>query len=254
MDLSGRGVVVTGGASGLGRATARRLRDEGARVGVIDLKAPSDWDGPSAVADVSDEDQLRAAYAGLTAELGGLHGAVNCAGGGGSGLAVGPNATLTADKVRGALMVNALGTFMSCQIAATAMAANAPDAEGERGVIVNVSSIVALEGQLGTLGYAAAKGAINGMTLPMAREFAPLGIRVMAIAPGIFDTPMFSNRPGPMFDWLRGQVQFPARPGKPEEFARMVRDIFQNPMLNGEILRLDGAFRVPPGDLAFWAS
>jgi 3-hydroxyacyl-CoA dehydrogenase / 3-hydroxy-2-methylbutyryl-CoA dehydrogenase len=251
MDLPDHCVVITGGASGLGRATARRLRDEGARVGVIDLGAPSEWDGPSAIADVGDEGQLRAAYAALTGELGGLHGAVNCAGGGGSGLAVGPNATLTANKVRDALKVNALGTFMSCQIAATAMAANTPNAEGERGVIVNVSSIVALEGQLGTLGYAAAKGAINGMTLPMAREFAPLGIRVMTIAPGIFDTPMFNNARGA--GRLREQAQFPARPGKPEEFARMVRDIFQNPMLNGEILRLDGAYRVPPGDLAFWA-
>jgi 3-hydroxyacyl-CoA dehydrogenase/3-hydroxy-2-methylbutyryl-CoA dehydrogenase len=253
MDLPNRCVVITGGASGLGRATARRLRDEGARVGVIDLKAPCDWNGPSAIADVSDERQLRAAYAALIGELGGLHGVVNCAGGGGSGLAVGPNATLTADRVRGALMVNALGTFMSCQIAATVMAANAPEAEGERGVIVNVSSIVAMEGQLGTLGYAAAKGAINAMTLPMAREFAPLGIRVMTIAPGIFDTAMFNNARGPMVDWLRGQVQFPARPGRPEEFARMVRDIFENRMFNGEILRLDGAYRVPPGDPAFWA-
>jgi NAD(P)-dependent dehydrogenase (short-subunit alcohol dehydrogenase family) len=245
-------VVITGGASGLGLATARLLRERGARVAVIDVSGPGDWDGIFAQADVSDEARLRGAYDAVLTALGEVRGLVNCAGGGGSGLAVGPHATLTGAAVQRSLMVNALGTFLSCQLAATAMSANEPDAHGERGVIVNVSSIVALEGQVGTLGYAAAKGAINSMTLPMAREFAPLGIRVMTIAPGIFDTRMFNQARGPMVEWLRDQVQFPARPGEPSEFAQMVRHIFENRMLNGEVLRLDGAFRVPPGDVAYW--
>jgi 3-hydroxyacyl-CoA dehydrogenase / 3-hydroxy-2-methylbutyryl-CoA dehydrogenase len=252
MDVQDRGFIITGGASGLGLETARMLRDAGARVGVLDLKAAGGWDGPFAAADVSDADQAGGAVRRLAGEIGGLHGVLNCAGGGGSGLCVGEGATLTPELFRRALLVNTLGSFIVCQAAATLMKDNAPTADGERGVLVNVSSIVALEGQVGTAGYAAAKGGINAMTLPLAREFAAFGVRVMTIAPGIFDTPMFLNARGPMVAWLRGQVQHPARAGKASEFAAFVRQIIENPMLNGEVVRLDGAFRVPAGEAAWW--
>jgi NAD(P)-dependent dehydrogenase (short-subunit alcohol dehydrogenase family) len=252
MKLEASGVLVTGGASGLGLATAKALRRAGARVGVIDLAGPGGWDGPFAQADVSDEDQVRAAFGVLRPAVGALRGVVNCAGGGGSGLCVGPDATLTSEKFLRALAVNALGSFIVCRLAAEAMIVEPPDADGGRGALINVSSIVALEGQIGTAGYAAAKGAINAMTLPLAREFAGFGIRVMTIAPGVFETPMFTRARGPMVAWLRQQVQFPRRPGDASEFAAMVRHIFENPMLNGEVIRLDGAFRVPAGEAGWW--
>ncbi|HEY2751903.1 SDR family NAD(P)-dependent oxidoreductase [Phenylobacterium sp.] len=255
MKLSDAGVVVTGGASGLGLATAQLLREAGAKVGVIDVAGRGEWDGPFHQADVSDEAGVKAALAALKPDLGELRGLVNPAGVSGSGLCIGPGATLGVEQFRRALEVNTLGSFIMCTKVGEEMLKLAPDADGERGVLINVSSIVSLEGQLGTAGYAAAKGGINGMTLPLAREFAPFGIRVMTIAPGIFETPMFrrggSSRGG-MVKWLEDQVQFPARPGHPAEFAAMVRHIFENPMLNGDVLRLDGAFRVPPGTRAMW--
>jgi NAD(P)-dependent dehydrogenase (short-subunit alcohol dehydrogenase family) len=254
MDISGRGVVVTGGNSGLGLETARACRALGANVGVIDLQGDGPWDGALVQADVSDAAAVEAAYQSLKTSLGSVYGVVNCAGGGGSGLCVGPGATLTPEGFRKALMVNAFGSFVSCRAAAELMRSNTPDTTGERGVLVNISSIVAMEGQIGTAGYAAAKGAILGMTLPLARELARFGVRVMTIAPGIFDTPMFLNARGPMVDWLRQQVQFPARAGQASEFASMILQIFQNPMLNGEVIRLDGAFRVPPGEAGWWGA
>jgi NAD(P)-dependent dehydrogenase (short-subunit alcohol dehydrogenase family) len=255
MKLAGKGVIVTGGASGLGLASAQHLRKAGARVGVIDIAGRGGWDGPFQQADVSDQAAVKQALAALRPELGELRGLVNPAGTSGSGLCIGPGATLTVERFRRALEVNTLGSFIMSASLAEEMLALDPDEDGERGVLINVSSIVALEGQMGTAGYAAAKGGINAMTLPLAREFAPFGIRVMTVCCGIFETPMFrrgGGTKGGMVDWLEEQVQFPARPGRPPEFAAMVRHIFENPMLNGDVLRLDGAFRVPPGDRAMW--
>lgn len=255
MNLRGQGVIVTGGASGLGLASAQVLREAGARVGVIDIAGTGGWDGAFAQADVSSEKEVKAALAALRPHTGPLRGLVNPAGRSGSGLCVGEGATLDIETFRKALEVNTLGSFIMCTLVAEQMLEQAPDLNGERGVLINVSSIVAMEGQLGTAGYAASKGGINAMTLPLAREFARFGIRVMTIAPGIFETPMFNRggkARGAMVDWLREQVQFPARPGDPREFGQMVRHIFENQMLNGEVLRLDGAYRVPPGWPGMW--
>lgn len=255
MKIEGSGVVVTGGASGLGLAAAQAMRDAGATVGVLDIAGPGGWDGLFETADVSDERQVRAALASFKPKMGPLRGLVNPAGRSGSGLCVGEGATLDIETFRKALEVNTLGSFIMCKLVAEEMLTFKPDDEGERGVLINVSSIVALEGQMGTAGYAASKGGINAMTLPLAREFARFGIRVMTIAPGIFETPMFNRggkARGNMVEWLRAQVQFPARPGDPREFGAMVRHIFENPMLNGDVLRLDGAYRVPPGNPSMW--
>ena len=255
MRIEGSGFIVTGGASGLGLATARALRDAGGLVGVIDRRGPGGWDGAFAQADVSSEEQVASALTALQPDTGQVRGMLNAAGGGGAGLCVGDGATLTVKGFRRALEINTLGSFIMATLVAEAMRAGEPDANGERGVLINVSSIVAFEGQLGTSGYAAAKGGINGMTLPLARELARFGIRVMAIAPGIFETPMFNaagDTMGAMNRGLRDAVQFPRRPGDPGEFAATVKHIIENPMLNGHILRLDGAYRVPPGEPSWW--
>ena len=255
MRIEGNGFVVTGGASGLGLATARALRAAGGRVGVIDLRAAGGWDGAFAQADVSKDEQVGAALAVLRTDTGQVRGLLNAAGGGGAGLCIGDGATLTVRSFRRALEITTLGSFIMSTLVAQAMLDSEPDENGERGVLINVSSIVAFEGQLGTSGYAAAKGGINGMTLPLAREFARFGIRVMAIAPGIFETPMFNaagDAMGAMNRGLRAAVQFPARPGDPSEFASTVKHIIENPMLNGHVLRLDGAYRVPPGEPSWW--
>lgn len=247
MKLAASGVVVAGGASGLGLATARLLRETGARVGVLDLEGPGGWDGPFCQADVTDEVQVQAAFEQLEGDTAPLRGLVNTAGLGSAALSIGPDATLTAEQFRRVIEVNALGTFIVAQTAGNRMLRHDPDERGERGVMLHTSSIVSLEGQVGTCAYAAGKGAINAMTLPLAREFARFGIRVVTIAPGIFETRMFNRAPPPMLAWLHEQVQFPPRPGDPAEFAAMARHVFENPMLNGDTLRLDGAFRVGAG-------
>jgi len=255
MKVEGNGFIVTGGGSGLGLATAQLLREQGGRVGVIDIAGAKGWDGPFAKADVSDETAVIAALEVLKPETGQLRGVLNAAGGGGAGLCVGEGAVLDVARFRRVLEVNTLSSFILCKHVAETMLPSAPDEQGERGVLINVSSIVAMEGQMGTAGYAAAKGGIAAMTLPLARELARFGIRVMTIAPGIFETPMFNSGGhafGPMNKALRDEVQFPARPGDPSEFASMVREIIENRMLNGFTLRLDGAYRVPPGDPSWW--
>lgn len=259
MRIAGQGVIVAGGGSGLGLAAACRLRDSGALVGVIDMHQ-GDWDGPFCAADVSDEDAVEAAFAHLVPQVEVFRALLNTTGrqpaiGGGSshvGLSAGPGRSVTAAAIRRALDVNTAGSFILAQAAAERMLTYEPDSQGERGVIINTSSIVATEGQIGTAAYAASKGGIDAMTLPLAREFAPHGIRVVTIAPGIFATPMFQNAKGAMVEWLEGQVQFPARPGHPDEFARLVTDVIANPMFNGTTLRLDGAMRVPPGNASWW--
>lgn len=261
MNIEGSGVVVAGGGSGLGHAAACALRDAGAKVGVIDMRQGA-WDGVFAVADVSDADAVERAFDALAPTIGVLRVMLNTTGrqpalGGGAshvGISAGPGRSVTAAAFRRALEVNTLGSFILTQAAAERMIAADADDQGERGVIINTSSIVAMEGQIGTAAYAASKGGINAMTLPLAREFAPFGVRVMAIAPGIFETPMFSNAKGPMVDWLNRQVQFPARPGAPDEFAQAVSSIVENRMFNGTVLRIDGAMRVPPGRREWWGS
>ena len=251
MKIEGTGFVVAGGGSGLGLATARVLKERGACVGVLDL-GRGEWDGAFAQADIANESQVNAAFDALGEELGVVRGLLNTAGIGHSGLSAGPGRKVTADGFRRVLEVNTLGSFLLAQALVERLVHTEPDDHGERGVIVNTSSIVAMEGQIGTAAYAAAKGGINAMTLPLAREFARFGVRVITIAPGIFETPMFSNARGPMVDWLRDQVQFPDRPGDAIEFAEMVAHIATNRMLNGTVVRLDGAYRVPPGRHDWW--
>jgi NAD(P)-dependent dehydrogenase (short-subunit alcohol dehydrogenase family) len=254
MQIQANAAIVAGGASGLGLATALHLRALGAKVGVIDLKPNAAWDGPFATADVADEEAIERAFDALVPDIGAVRILLNTTGTGGSGLSAGPHAKVTGAMFRRVLEVNTLGSFLLAKAAASRMFELDADTHGERGVIINTSSIVAMEGQIGTAAYAAAKGGINAMTLPLAREFARYGVRVMTIAPGIFETPMFSNARGPMVDWLREQVQFPARPGEATEFAQFVAHIIANRMLNGEVIRLDGAYRVPPGRHDWWES
>lgn len=261
MKIEGTAVVVAGGGSGLGHAAACALRDAGAAVGVLDMHRGA-WDGAFAAADVADEQAVDRALTQLERDTGRLRALLNTTGrqvgaGGGTshtGLCAGPGRTVTADAFRRTLEVNTLGSFILSQAAAERMIPADPDAAGERGVIIHTSSIVATEGQIGTAAYAASKGGIDAMTLPLAREFARYGVRVVTIAPGIFETPMFANARGPMVDWLREQVQFPARPGEPGEFAQAVRAVIENPMFNGTVLRVDGAYRVPPGRTDWWGA
>jgi NAD(P)-dependent dehydrogenase (short-subunit alcohol dehydrogenase family) len=251
MKIEGSGVIVAGGGSGLGHATAVMLRDAGAKVGVVDLKQGA-WNGAFAEADVADDQSVERAFDVLARDTGTLRALLNTTGTGHSGLSAGPGRKVTAAGFRRVLDVNTLGSFILAQAAAERMIAADADEEGERGVIINTSSIVAQEGQIGTAAYAAAKGGIDAMTLPLAREFARYGVRVLTIAPGIYETPMFSNARGPMVDWLREQVQFPNRPGHAGEFAEAVLHLIHNRMFNGTTFRIDGAYRVPPGRSDWW--
>lgn len=251
MKITGSGAIVAGGGSGLGHAAATLLRATGAKVGVVDLQRGA-WDGAFVEADVSDPPAVERAFDTLAHDIGTLRILLNITGIGHSGLSAGPGRSVTAAGFRRVLEVNTLGSFILAQVAAERMIASAPDEEGERGVLVNTSSIVAQEGQIGTAAYAAAKGGIDAMTLPLAREFARYGIRVLTIAPGIYETPMFSMARGPMVEWLREQVQFPARPGHAREFAEAVLHLAQNRMFNGTTVRIDGAYRVPPGRSDWW--
>ncbi len=255
MDLDGRAAIVTGGAGGLGAATVRHLVAQGVRVAVFDRDlergdALAGELGASAVAvggDVTDDDDVAAAIT-AAQELGPLSLVVNVAGGGvPAGRTVGRDGTPHDKAAFTATMdMNAVGTFNVTRLAAAAMAANDPDEDGERGVVVNTASIAGIEGQTGQLAYGAAKAAILGMTLPMARDLAPLGIRVCAIAPGTMGTPLMLSVPEQMRDHLVSSIVFPKRMGRPEEFALLVESIARNPYLNGENIRLDGALRFPP--------
>lgn len=251
MKIEGSGAIVAGGGSGLGLATAIALREAGAKVGVLDLKRGG-WDGAFAEADVADEASVARAFDALEPTTATVRILLNTTGAGHSGLSAGPGRKVTAAGFRRVLEVNTLGSFVLAQAAAERMIASDADEEGERGVILWTSSIVAQEGQIGTAAYAAAKGGIDAMTLPLAREFAQHGIRVLTIAPGIYETPMFSNARGPMVDWLREQVQFPRRPGHASEFADAVVHMIGNRMFNGATFRIDGAYRVPPGRSDWW--
>lgn len=255
MELAGRVALVTGGAGGLGEATVRHLVGAGMRVVVFDRDAAGAetlakelGDSARAVAgDVTDDDDVRAAV-GAATSLGVLSLVVNIAGGGiGGGRTVGRGGE-PHDKAAfvGTMEMNAIGTFNVSRFAAAAMADNDPDEDGQRGVIVNTGSIAGMEGQTGQIAYGAAKAAILGMTLPMARDLAPIGVRVCAIAPGTMGTPLMMQMPDQARAKFVENIVFPKRLGRPDEFALLVESIARNPYLNGENIRLDGALRFPP--------
>jgi NAD(P)-dependent dehydrogenase (short-subunit alcohol dehydrogenase family) len=248
LDLNGIGALVAGGASGLGEATARELAARGARVTIADLNdergaALAEELGTTfAKTDVTDEAQVQAAVA----SAGELRLAVSCAGIGWAERTVRKEGPAALAPFEAVVRVNLIGTFNVLRLAAAAMAGNEPDAEGERGAVVMTASIAAFDGQIGQAAYSASKGGVVGLTLPAARDLARLGIRVCTIAPGLFDTPLLGALPDEVRQALGEQVPFPPRLGRPEEYARLACHIAENPMLNGETIRLDGALRMPP--------
>jgi NAD(P)-dependent dehydrogenase (short-subunit alcohol dehydrogenase family) len=254
MDIKGSSFLVTGGASGLGAATVRMLAAGGGRVVIADLKeddgrALASSFGTEAFfvrTDVTDEASSKAAVAAAVERFGGLHGLVNCAGIVHAERVAGKDGPHTLAGFARAININLIGTFNLIRLAADAMTRGAPNAEGERGVIVNTASVAAFDGQIGQAAYSAGKAGVVGMTLPIARELARSGIRVMTIAPGIFETPMVAGMTPEVQESLGKMVPFPPRLGRPPEFASLVREIIGNPMLNGEVIRLDGAIRMAP--------
>ncbi|MEX2173966.1 MAG: SDR family NAD(P)-dependent oxidoreductase [Pirellulaceae bacterium] len=244
--------LITGGASGLGAGTARRLAAQGANVVVADLnhaagEALAGELGSQArffSTDVASAESGQSAIDAAVSTFGALHGLVNCAGILGAARIVGKDAPHDLALFRQVIEVNLVGTFNMLRLAATAMSANPPGEEGERGVIVNTASVSAFEGQIGQAAYAASKGGVAALSLPAARELARFGIRVVAIAPGVFETAMMQATPAALRQSLETQVPFPHRFGRPDEFAQLVVQIVENPMLNGTVIRLDGAIRM----------
>ncbi|HYH40594.1 MAG TPA: SDR family NAD(P)-dependent oxidoreductase [Burkholderiales bacterium] len=252
MEIHDRTFLVTGAGSGLGAATARRLARAGAKVGILDVNVAAGEAlaaelGGAAVfvqADVRDEQSVADAIAEVRRRSGVIHGAVNCAGVAPAERVLGKAGPHRLDAFRNTIEINLIGTFNVIRLAAQAMYENEPLADGERGVIVNTASVAAFEGQIGQAAYSASKAGVAGMTLPVARELARFGIRVIAIAPGIFETPMLKAMSAEVQASLGAQVPFPPRLGKPDEYAMLVEHIISNPMLNGEVIRLDGALRM----------
>jgi NAD(P)-dependent dehydrogenase (short-subunit alcohol dehydrogenase family) len=254
MKIENHTFLVTGGASGLGAACVRMLAGAKGNVVIADVNRTTGEALATelgarvrfASTDVADEASLQTAVNLATQTFGALHGAIQCAG------------IVLAEKVHGktgpnplagfvkTIQVNLVGTYNTVRLATTAMLQNAPNSAGERGVVINTASVAAYDGQIDQVAYSASKGGIVGMTLPLAREFARHGIRVMAIAPGIFDTPLLASLPEPARKSLGEQMPFPPRLGRPDEFAALVRHIIENEMLNGEVIRLDGAIRMAP--------
>jgi NAD(P)-dependent dehydrogenase (short-subunit alcohol dehydrogenase family) len=245
-------VVVTGGASGLGAATVRAVVAEGASALILDLPGSAGSELASAMgervrfapADVRDEDQVQAAV-GAATELGTLRVAVNCAGVGTPGRVIGKRGVLPLEAFRTVIDINLVGTFNVLRLAAAAMIDNEP-IDGDRGLVIMTASVAAFEGQIGQAAYAASKGGVAALTLPAARDLADKAIRVMTIAPGVMETPMMASLPGDTKSILEALVPHPARLGRPEEYAMLVFSIIENPLLNGEVIRLDGALRMPP--------
>jgi len=254
MQIANSVALVTGGASGLGEATVRTLAGAGGRVMILDRPGSAGdalvaelGDGVAyAPADVIDEGQVAAAVAAAVERFGTVHAAINCAGVGIAMRTVTREGAHPLDLFTKVIQVNLIGTFNVIRLAATQMVKNTPNEEGERGVIVNTASVAAFDGQIGQAAYSASKGGVVGMTLPIARDLASLGIRVLTIAPGTFDTPMLAMAPEPLRQALAAQIPFPSRLGRPSEFAALVRHIMENVMLNGETIRLDGAIRMAP--------
>ncbi len=244
--------LVTGGASGLGAATARMAAENGAKVVIADMQAEAgeklakELGGRFAKCDVTAEADAKAAVALALKEFGGLQVLVNCAGIALAERTVGKEAPHDLGRFTRVITVNLIGTFNMIRVAAEAMTKGGPNAAGERGVIINTASVAAYDGQIGQAAYAASKGGVVGMTLPIARDLSRNGIRVCTIAPGIFETPMLLGLPKEAQDSLGKQVPFPSRLGKPAEYAQLARAIIENEMLNGETIRLDGAIRMAP--------
>ena len=244
--------LISGGASGLGLATARELVGQGGQVVLLDINAEA---GQQAItelgdaarfvrADITREEDGRAAVTQALEAFGALHGLVNCAGIAPAEKVLGRNGAHGLDSFRRTVEVNLIGSFNLLRLAAEAMAQNTPNAGGERGVIINTASVAAYDGQMGQAAYAASKGGVAALTLPAARDLARSGIRVMCIAPGVFETPMMAGMPQEVRDSLAANVPFPPRLGRPDEYAALVRHIVENVMLNGEVIRLDGALRM----------
>jgi NAD(P)-dependent dehydrogenase (short-subunit alcohol dehydrogenase family) len=252
MEIDGRAAVVTGGASGLGLATAKMLADAGAKVALLDIdgeraaEAAGPIGGLGLSCDVGDAAAAEHALARARDAHGPAAILVNCAGIAAARRIVGRDGPMPLAEFEQVIRVNLIGTFNLLRLAAADMMALEPDAEGERGVIVSTASVAAFEGQIGQSAYAASKGGVAALTLPAAREFARHGIRVLTIAPGIFETPMLRGLPEAAQASLAAAVPFPKRLGRPEEYAMLVRQILDNPMLNGETIRLDGAIRLAP--------
>jgi NAD(P)-dependent dehydrogenase (short-subunit alcohol dehydrogenase family) len=243
MNIQGKTALVTGGASGLGAACARMIAAAGGRAISIDLREGEPAAGiVYCLGDVTDSASVEAAIK----TAGPIHAAINCAGVAISQRIVNKEGPAPLDAFEKVIRVNLVGTFNVARLAAAAMASNPPGENGERGVIINTASIAAFDGQIGQVAYAASKGGIAGMTLPMARDLSRLGIRVVTIAPGIFDTPLLGTLPADVRTALGAAVPFPARLGDPAEYAQLARHILENQMLNGEVIRLDGALRMPP--------
>jgi NAD(P)-dependent dehydrogenase (short-subunit alcohol dehydrogenase family) len=245
MEIRGRTFLVAGGGSGLGAATANFLAKEGANIVVADLKGEGN-DALFVETDVTDEGSVKGAIDAALQNFGGLHGTINCAGIASAEKVLGREGPHSLKSFSQVVEVNLVGTFNVVRLAAEAMAKNEPTEGGERGMIVNTASVAAFDGQIGQVAYSASKGGVAAMTLPIARELATIGIRVMTIAPGIFDTPMLAGLPEAARESLGKQMPFPQRLGRPEEFAALVRHIIENQMLNGEVIRLDAALRLAP--------
>jgi NAD(P)-dependent dehydrogenase (short-subunit alcohol dehydrogenase family) len=252
--LKGRTILVTGGASGLGGAVVDMAVGAGARTVILDVNeqaglVKAGQHGPNirfAKADVTSEDEVQAAVETAIREFGRIDGLVNAAGIPAAERVLGQEGVHSLARFARVIQINLVGTFNVIRLAAAVMANNTPTTDGERGVIVNTASVAAFEGQIGQAAYAASKGGVVSMTLPIAREFARIGVRVVTIAPGTFDTPLLAALPEAARLSLAQQVPFPSRLGRPEEYAALVRHIFENEMLNGEVIRLDGAIRMAP--------
>lgn len=251
MQIAGNVFIVTGGASGLGEASARMVVDQGGQVVLADVQVEAGQRLATALGgrfircDVTSEEDAKAVVAAAIA-TGVLRGLINCAGIVAAVKTISKDGPHSLELFQKVVNINLVGTFNMARLTADAMAKVEPNEEGERGVIINTASVAAYDGQIGQAAYGASKAAVAGLTLPLARDLARSGIRVMAIAPGIFETPMLLGMPQKVQDALGHTVPFPPRLGKPAEYAHLVKTIIENPMLNGETIRLDGAIRMPP--------
>jgi 3-hydroxyacyl-CoA dehydrogenase/3-hydroxy-2-methylbutyryl-CoA dehydrogenase len=254
MNLQDKVIIVTGGASGLGLASSKQLAAQGARIAAFDLNQQA---GDALVAelgsqamfvrvDVTDSSSVETAIEQVVEHFGAVHVCLNCAGIAPGGKTVGRNGALPLEKFAQVININLIGTFNVLRLAAAQMANNEPDANGERGVIINTASVAAFDGQLGQAAYSASKAGVVGMTLPIARDLAGLGVRIMCIAPGIFDTPMMEGMTDEVREPLLKMVQHPKRFGALGEYASLVQHIIENSYLNGEVIRLDGGIRMEP--------
>lgn len=253
MDLKGLVAIVTGGASGLGAATARELTAAGAKCALFDMngdlaeKVGAEIGGIGLKVDVSNADSVKAGIEAVVAKLGTPRALVNCAGIGRAGRTVGRDGALPLEQFANVINVNLIGTFNCIRLFAAEVSRSQPvNDDGERGVIINTASVAAFDGQIGQAAYSASKGGVVGMTLPIARDLMDVGIRVCTIAPGLFHTPMMAGLPEPIQKSLGASVPFPKRLGSPTEYGKLARHIIENPMLNGETIRLDGALRMAP--------